>query len=213
MRTMDDKLKPANQLSASRDKKERERRITRFLNDPEFIKDVSRVKASLASGSSLDEARGLIKCSPIKWKTIEDCLGRLSVNPHKLFLEFSSVQKHRYTQATNILQKARNESDTDLEIKALMILLKIDEARINLAEKLGLLNLSTDPESGGMGYKDSELEEKLAELDRTIELQIRASKQDIKALSIGIQSDIDVATKEDAMGSDALDTSNTPRSE
>lgn len=205
-------------LRVAKQRKNNTNRIKRFLSDKDFLKDLTTLKGAIAQGQNLTEARVRLGItSEVKWESLTSCLGQMTVSREKLFMEFHTRNQVRYQQAHDLLNRSRPHHldetgkkvlnphhDTDMEAKMILVLIKLDEQAVDLADKLGLLKAKSDG-AGGEGYSSEEVDAELERLSRTIEAQLASGRTPLAPLTIADVTGAEPEREADQLGPLTLD--------
>lgn len=177
-----------------------EEHLKRLLSREDFRNDVARLKGSIAMGNTLDQARkNLGILSEYRWRMMTECLGQMVASPEKLFMEFNTRHQVRYSQAQRMFDEAKASRDTELQSKMLLLLCKIDESVINLADKLGLLH-RTELNDGSSGFDVKLVEAEIERIRSDIRNQLSSEGTVSAPIYIGSVSNPNPERQADEVG-------------
>lgn len=195
-------------------------KLIKAMDQEDFRTDLMKLKQSIAIGRTLEESRLHLKIySKKRWELLTLALGRMTIQREKLFMEFHSRIQIRYHQATEMMNRhapyvytnnAKTDNpkaDPDMESKMLILLCKLDEQVVELADKMGLLKPTQDGDTGGEGFHDDQLRAELERITRTIENQISGKRDAVEPIYIGSQPEPHVERAVDQLEKTTVDAS------
>lgn len=215
-------------------KKTTNRSLMRFMERDDFKLDLNRLKLSIAMGKTLEEARVNLRITSLpKWRALMEALGRMEISRERIYLEFHTRTQTRYQQISEMMQRhgpylvdratgkykedingtrVKNpDADSEMESRMLLMLCKLDEQVVELADKMGLLKKSKDDDTGGEGFTDEQVREELERVTRVLETQIRGEREALEPLYLGSQSHTEAGGQTDIMGAPAMDANDPER--
>lgn len=163
------------------------KKLHKLYQDEEFKKKLHVVKINLALGKTLAEARHLLPELPsnAEWNLIVKALGTFTVNPEKLAIEHFTRNKVRVEQASQLYKNAMDKGNLRAATAALMVLIKLDEAFIQIPQALGLIKLEAkDVGELGEGIDANESKARIEEYERNLFERVRQAESYNQSVSL-----------------------------
>jgi hypothetical protein len=166
-----------------------------MLNDETFRSEQRQIKGSISMGYDLLEAKYSIGITAAKrWKFHVMALSLANYTPENLMLNYRQRSRTRYSQIMDLMKRCQPDpktgrgGDKKVEAQCLLMLCKLDASESQLAQALGLVKLTTiEGENGVTGNDPTEYENKIRELERSINRNIDELRLALPPISIDIQ--------------------------
>jgi hypothetical protein len=164
------KIKSVLSSNSESERVNQEKRLKKRREDPRFREDINRLHRYVAGGQCLYEAKDKFgNISEKYWKDLVTIISQAFANPGNIMLEWSLRQRHRYSAAIDMMNRAKIKGDFDQELKAMLLLVKVDENFIEVQKALGFLKPVELKDDGEFGYHSGDLGEAEQRFNRAVE--------------------------------------------
>lgn len=169
-------------------------KLRMFFADPRYQEAMSALKQRIAMGRTIEECRSQMNQYPKDfWENLLDMLAYATFSPHTTYFHHHMRLQKRYEDAENLRLRAQLKNDRRTEAAMIMLMAKLDESSIEIAERLGLIkpgdliNPDSFDQYETMTHEELEVEYKrLCEASKT---QSQADPEIIDIKSLDVQPD------------------------
>lgn len=188
--------------------------LAKLLTEESFKTEQKQIKSSIAMGYDFDEACFSINIATQRQRCRfhKMALGLATYTPEALMLSYRQRSRARYSMFMDLMNRAKSANDRKTETQCILAMCKLDASEAQLAQALGLVQLTKiEGDDGVTGNDPTEYERKIRELERRINSSIEDVRSAIEPITIDIQSESNPRGEADRVDTDAVSQDSVTR--